>query len=74
MHNVRVACCFIGVKMKTSAKEKAPQIALRNFSKEAVGKGQYICDFGEGGISTIKHILSQKVSTSHVKLSASRKE
>ena len=38
MHNVRVACCFIGVKMKTSAKEKAPQIALRNFSKEAGGK------------------------------------
>ena len=48
MHNVRVACCFIGVKMKTSAKEKAPQIALRNFSKDIMGEDQYICFWWRG--------------------------
>ena len=45
----RIAQCeslelsFTGGKMRT-----APQITLRNCSKEAGGKGQYICDFGAG--------------------------
>ena len=55
---------FIWGKMRTTAWETAPQIALRNCSKEAIGKGQYIRDFGEGGVHTIKHIILQ-ISTSH---------
>ena len=31
-------------------------------------KDQYICDFGEGGIRALRHIFSQKVSTSLMKL------
>ena len=39
---------FIGGKVRTAAQETAPQIALRNCSKEAGGKGQYVI-FGEEG-------------------------
>ena len=46
----------------------APQKALKNYSKDTGGKGQYICDFGEKGIYAIKHIFFQKVSTSTMKL------
>jgi len=45
------------------SQERAPQIALKNCSKEA-GEGQFICDFGEGGIHAIKPIFLQ-VSASH---------
>ena len=38
------------------------------------GKGQYICDFGEGGIHATKHVFFQKFSASLMKLSASHKE
>ena len=48
---------FIWGKMRTIAREMAFQIALRNRSKELGGKGQYICDFGKGGIHAIKHIF-----------------
>ena len=58
-HNLRV-----WGKMRTIAQETAPQIALRNCSKEAVGEGQYICDFSEGGVHKIKHIILQ-ISASH---------
>ena len=36
-------------KMRTTAREAASQIALRDCSKRAVGEGQYI-RFGEGGV------------------------
>ena len=49
---------FIWGKMRTAAWETVPQIAVRNFSKEAEGKGQYICDL-DGGRHTIKHIFLQ---------------
>ena len=42
--------------MRTTACETAPQITLRNCSKE-MGEGQYIHDFGEGGVHAIKHIF-----------------
>ena len=65
MHNVRVVNdVFIWCKMRTAARETAPQITLRNSSKEARGKIQYICDFGEGGMHATKHIFFQKLSTS----------
>ena len=36
--------------------------------KRQRGNGQYICDSGEGGIRTVKHVSFQKVSTSLVEL------
>ena len=45
---------FIWGKTRTIAQEIASQIALRNCSKK-VREGQYICDFGKGGIQAIKH-------------------
>ena len=55
--------------MRTIAKETALQIAMRNCSKEARGcGGQYICDFGEGEVHAIKHIIFlQKVPASSKK-------
>ena len=41
--------------MRAAAWEKAPQIALRNCSKEVVEEEQYSCDLGEAGIQAIKH-------------------
>ena len=43
--------------MRTIAQGTAFQVALRNYSKEVAGRGQYICDFGEGGVPAIKHIF-----------------
>ena len=54
--------------MKTAAWETAPQLALRNFFKEAGRKVQHVCDFGEGGICAIKHIFFQKVTPGLMKL------
>ena len=53
---------YLGQKMRTEAQKIAPQIALRNCSKEAGGKGQYICDFGEERIHAVKNMFFQKVS------------
>ena len=39
---------FIWGKMRTAAQETAPQMALRNRSKEAGGEGQHVT-FGEEG-------------------------
>ena len=41
--------------MRIAAQETALQIALRNCSKEARGKGQCRCDFGEGKLHAIKN-------------------
>ena len=48
MHNVE-SCELNSIwgKMRAAAQETARQTALRNCSKEAVGKGQYVI-FGEG--------------------------
>ena len=54
--------------MRAAAWEKAPQIALRNCSKEVVEEEQYSCDLGEAGIQAIKHTSFQSVSTSLRKL------
>ena len=35
-------------------------------------EGQYMCDFGEGGIHAIKHIFFQKLSASHLEQSLLR--
>ena len=45
---------FIWGKMKTETRGPASQRALRDCSKAAVGKSQYI-KFGEGGFNTMKH-------------------
>ena len=65
---------FIWGKMKTLAQETAFQIALRNCSQEVRGKGQYICDFGKGGVHEIKHVYLKKVSASLLEVIASHEE
>ena len=53
--------------MRTEAWETAPQITLRDYSKEAVGGGQYIW-FGGVGVHTIKHSFYKGFSASHGEL------
>ena len=64
---MRVAGCFIGGKMRTAAQETASQIALK-LLQCSWGDGQYTCDFGEGGVNTVKNIFFQKVSISLMKI------
>ena len=59
---------FIWGKMETAALEPAPQIALRNCSKEAGEKDSIYVIFGEGEIHAMKHFF-QKASASIVKSS-----
>ena len=66
MQNLRVSSFILG-KMRTAAWESAPRIALRNCTKEVVGKVN-ICDFGEGGVQTIKHLSYKRFSASHEEL------
>ena len=47
-------------KMRTAAQEAASQIALRDCSKQAVGKVN-IKGFGEGGVNTMKHSFYKRV-------------
>ena len=51
---------FIWGKMRTAAREVASQIALRDCSKQAVGKVN-IKGFGEGGVNTMKHSFYKRV-------------
>ena len=44
---------FVWVNMRTAAWETAPQITLRNWSKEGGRDRQYICDFGKRGVHGI---------------------
>ena len=43
--------------MRTAAWKTTPMIALRYFSKETEQEDQYICDFGDEGICTVKHVV-----------------
>ena len=60
---------FIWGKMRTAAREVASQIALRDCSKQAVGKVN-IKGFGEGGVNTMKHSFYKKVFVSHEDLTS----
>ena len=40
----------------TAAWETAPQIVLRNCSKEVGERTEDICDFAKGGVNVIKHV------------------
>lgn len=69
--NVRVVSeILFGAKWELIAREAAFQIALRNSPKEVGGRSG-IWDCGEGGVHSIKHILSEdncyltKVAASH---------
>ena len=60
--------------MRAAAQETTPQIALEKLFQTGRGEGQYICDFGKGGIHAIKHIYflesfprSHEASASHEK-------
>ena len=60
-HDVIVAKLhFIWGKMRTAAQETAPQITLRECSKEAVGEVN-IYDFGEWGVPCNQALILQKV-------------
>ena len=65
---------FIWGKMKTAARETAPQIAPRNCSKEVGGKVSIYVILVKGeNLQTSTYFL-QKVSASLVKVTASHKE
>ena len=51
---------FIWGKIRTAAWERAPQIALKDISEEAVGKVN-IYDFGEGGVQCNQLLSLQTV-------------
>ena len=56
LKNAQPKCCnlsFIWGKVRTAAQNTAPQIALRNCSKEAGWIGHHVCDFGEGGVKRV---------------------
>ena len=65
MHE-RVVSCFILGKMRATVWETAPQIALRNCSKKVAREGQYIFNFGKGGVHA--HLSLQRFSASQEKL------
>ena len=62
MYNMRVAS-FIWGKMRMIAQVTGSQITEK-LLRRGTGEGQYVCDFGEGGVQAIRQIL-QKVSASH---------
>ena len=55
-------------KMRAIVPKAAFQKVLRNCSTEAMGEGQYTCDFGEEGIHAVMRISFQKISASLLKL------
>ena len=54
--------------------EESTSDSSERLLKRGRGKGQYVCDFGEGGIQTMEYIFFQKVSTSFMKISVSHEE
>ena len=56
---------FIWGKMRTAAQKAAPQIALRDCSKEVVGEGRYIQALVKGEFSANKRLLYKRFSPSH---------
>ena len=61
--------------MRTAPRETVPQIVPRNCSRE-VGENNsmYVILVKGGGVHTIKHTFSEKVSASLVTLSASHQK
>ena len=69
MHSVRVVSLFIWGKMKTAAWEAAPQIALRDCSKEALGGGSIIYKIlVKGEFNAIMHLLYKRFSAGQEEL------
>ena len=61
-------------QMRTKARETAFQRALRNCSKEVMGKVSIYMILVKGATCNQVHIFLQKVSASLMKLTASHKE
>ena len=55
---------FIWNIIRTVVWETAPQLALRNCSREVEGKVN-IYDFGEGGVHAVKHLPYKRLPASH---------
>ena len=69
MHSVRVVSFFIWGKMKTAAWEAAPQIALRDCSKEGLGGGSIIYKIlVKGEFNEIMHLLYKRFSAGQEEL------
>ena len=62
---------FIWGKMRTAAQEAAPQIALRDCSKGAVGGRSTYKILVKGEFDTIKHSFYKRFSASHEDLMSS---
>ena len=62
---------FIWGKMRTAAQEAAPQIALRDCSKRAVGGRSIYKILVNGEFDTIKHSFYERFSASHEDLMSS---
>ena len=60
MHNGGLQGKFYWGKMRTAARETAPQIALRDWFKEVVGESQHK-DFGEGEVQCNQVLTLQKL-------------
>ena len=56
---------FIWGKMRTAGQQAAPQITLRDHSKEVVGEGQYTQVLVKGEFNANKHLLYKRFSPSH---------
>jgi hypothetical protein len=68
MHNVRVKF-YLGQKKDCSLGDSTSD-GSEKLLQRGRGDGQYICDFGEGGVHAIRHIFLQ-ISTSLMRVTAS---
>ena len=56
MHNIRVASFYLGAKWDDSLRDSLSD-SSQKLLQRGRGEGQYICDFGEGGVYAVKHII-----------------
>ena len=66
-HRESCQLSFMWDSMRIVPWETAPQLALRNCSKEA-GERESVCDFGKGGLHAIKYIVLWKISAGLLQL------
>ena len=69
MHSLRVMNCFIWGKMKTAAWEEAPQIGLRDCSKEALrGESIIYKILVKWEFNAIMHLIYKRFSAAQEEL------
>ena len=65
---------FIGTLLRTIARQIAPHIALRNCSKEVVGKRSIYVILVKGEFNVIKQLSYKRFSASHKELMSPRRD